>query len=148
VSGDEDLIRAFVERERRRIRRLSDRVGLLAIGLFALGFILGLSVDVRFAILAIVGGILLVPGLYLSRRAVQLAGPASPLVGLMVEPSRIQNAQLSVESVGTSRQVILQLAVAGRNTAYSVESLAGDAPSSEANALLAAIRRRIKTTSR
>jgi hypothetical protein len=145
VSADEDLIRTFVERERRRIRRLSDRVGLVAVGLFVLGVILGMSVDARFALLAIAGGVLLVPALYLSRRAVQLAGPTSPLVGLVVEPSRIQKAELAIESVGTNRQVILRLAVAGGTTAYSVEHLAGEAPSPEANALLAAIHRRIAT---
>jgi hypothetical protein len=92
--SDEELVQTFVTASIRRIRRLANLVGGGALVLFVLGILGAATITLTLGLLMVLGGILLMPGLYLSRRAAHLTGPNSPLATLLHDPTNVTAAEI------------------------------------------------------
>jgi hypothetical protein len=92
--SDEELVQAFVTASIRRVRRLANLVGGGALVLFALGILGAAVITPTLGLLMVLGGILLMPGLYLSRRAAHLTGPSSQLAKLLHDPTKVTGAEI------------------------------------------------------
>lgn len=118
--SDEELVQTFVTASIRRIRRLANVVGGGALVLFALGILGAATITLTLGLLMVLGGILLMPGLYLSRRATHLTGPRSQLATLLHDPTKVTAAEIERVSRRGVVEESLRVKTRGGTATYPV----------------------------
>lgn len=89
--SDEELVSVFVTASTRRVRRIADGFGIAAFALIGLGLLGAATIAPEVGVVAGLGGTLLLPALYVSRRAAHLT---RPLTSLLSAPTRVRAAEI------------------------------------------------------
>jgi hypothetical protein len=118
--SDEELVQRFVSASTRRVRKIANLFGGGALALIVLGILGAVTIAPELGAVAGLGGALLLPALYVSRRMAHLTGPTSPLATLLSAPTQITDAELHTITQRGVREESVTVKTASGSARYPV----------------------------